>query len=76
MITIVCVQSTAHADPPSQDGKIKFYNFDELLIDGEGKKPKGILINPRGRVRFDRLLNLKKSFIPKLMETAKDQTFR
>lgn len=73
---VVCAQTAVAAKPPAKSGKVKFYNFDELLIDGEIKKPKGILISPRGRVKFGRLLKLKKSFIPRLMETAKDPTLK
>jgi len=73
---VVCAQTAMAAKPPAKDAKVKFYNFDELLIDGEVKKPKGVLINPRGRVKFGRLLKLKKSFMPELFKTAKDPTFR
>jgi len=52
--------------------KTKFYNFDDMLIDGEIKKPSGLLTNVRDQVRFQRLLSLKKSFLPTLKRTAKE----
>jgi hypothetical protein len=56
--------------------KSKFYDFDEQLIDGEIKKPTTLYMNSREKVRFDRLLKLKKSFLPKLFETAKERVFK
>jgi hypothetical protein len=42
--------------------KSKFYDFNNQLIDG--------------KINFDRLIKLKKSFLPKLYETAKEKIFR
>jgi len=56
--------------------KAKFYDFSEQLIDGEIKRPTTLYTNAREAVRFERLLKLKKSFLPKLFETAKDPVFR
>ena len=58
------------------DTRIKFYNFDEILIDGEIKKPTGLLTDVRTRARFNRLMNLQKSFIPNLMDTAKEKRIK
>ena len=46
------------------------------MIDGEIKKPTGQYINSRQRARFDRLLNLKKSFLPKMFLTSKEKIFK
>ena len=56
--------------------KSKFYDFGEMLIDGEIKKPTALYTDARQKVKFDRLLKLKKSFMPALMESSKDQVFK
>ncbi len=62
----------------AQDGdvKTKFYNFDDLLIDGQYKKPQMLYTDARQKVKFERLLKLKKDFLPKLKSTAKDASLR
>ena len=64
--------SEAHAKPP----KSKFYDFSDQVIDGEIKKPTALYTNSRNKVEFDRLLKLKKSFLPDLMETSKVKVFK
>ena len=56
--------------------KSKFYDFSEQLIDGEVKKPTTLYTDVRQQVRFNRLLRLKKSFLPKLFATAKERVFK
>ncbi|MCB9545044.1 MAG: hypothetical protein H6706_04035 [Myxococcales bacterium] len=65
-------------DAPAAGGetKTKFYNFDDLLIDGEYKKPQVLLMDARQKVKFERLLKLKKDFLPRLKATAKDAVLR
>jgi hypothetical protein len=58
------------------DVKIKFYNFDDLLIDGKVKKPQVLYTDARQKVKFNRLLKLKKDLIPRLKGTKKDATLR
>lgn len=58
------------------DVKTKFYNFDDLLIDGQYKKPQVLYTDARQKVKFERLLKLKRDFLPKLRGTAKDATLR
>jgi len=64
------------AAPTTPPYKTKFYNFDDLLIDGKITKPKILYIDPKQRAKFDRLLKLKKSFLPNLKNTAKDPSLR
>ena len=59
-----------------EDLKTKFYNFDEMLIDGEVKKPSGLLTNVRDQASFNRLLKLKKKFLPELKRSAKESTLK
>jgi hypothetical protein len=63
----------ALANPPV---KSKFYDFNEQLINGEIRKPTVIYTNARTRAKFDRLLKLKKSFLPQLFKTAKERVFK
>ncbi len=56
--------------------KTKFYNFDDLLINGQYKKPQVLYTDVKQKVKFERLLKLKKDFLPKLKNTQKDPTLR
>jgi len=56
--------------------KSKFYDFSDQLIDGKINKPTTLYTDARQRVRFDRLLKLKKSFLPQLFNTAKEKVFK
>lgn len=56
--------------------RAKFYDFNEQLIDGEIKKPTTLYTDARDKVKFDRLLRLKKSFLPDLFDTAKESVFK
>lgn len=56
--------------------KSKFYDFNDQIIDGEIKKPTTLYTNARQKVKFDRLMKLKKSFIPRLFMTAKEKVFK
>jgi len=63
-------------DVAAKKPKSKFYDFNEQLIDGEIKKPTTLYTDARNKVKFGRLLRLKKSFIPKLLVTAKEKVFK
>ncbi len=56
--------------------KSKFYDFSEQLIDGDIKKPTALYTDARQQVKFERLLSLKKSFLPALLDTSKDPVFK
>ena len=56
--------------------KSKFYDFNEQLIDGQIKKPTTLYTDSREQVKFDRLLKMKKTFIPDLLNTAKERVFK
>ena len=68
--------SAAAAEPPKKDARTKFYNFDEIFITGEHKKPKILYIDIRKKVKFKRLLRMRKSFLPKLLGTGKEPALR
>lgn len=73
---ILLLASASFAKPPKSSARSKFYDFSEQLIDGEIKKPTNLYVDSRTRVKFDRLLKLKKSFLPDLFKTAKERVFR
>ncbi len=56
--------------------KSKIYDFNEQIIDGEIKKPTTLYMDSREKVKFDRLMKLNKSFLPKLFATAKEKVFK
>ncbi len=62
--------------PKNSTPKTKFYNFDDLLINGEYRKPQVLYVDSSQRVKFERLLKLKKDFLPKLKNTEKDPSLR
>jgi hypothetical protein len=74
-MVLMCGAPMLHAEakPPS---KSKFYDFGEQLIDGEIRKPQAIYTDSRARVKFERLLKLKRSFMRDLMQTSKEKVFK
>ncbi len=69
--------ASALAAPPAGGGeKAKFYDFSDQLIDGEIKKPTALYTDARQKAKFDRLLSLKKSFLPAMFQTSKERVFK
>ena len=75
LLALAVTPATVSAQDDSKS-KTKFYNFDDLLIDGQYKKPQVLYTDARQKVKFERLLKLKKDFLPKLKATAKDGALR
>lgn len=75
-LLVTPLAATAQEEGGGDDVKTKFYNFDDLLIDGQYKKPQVLYTDARQKVKFERLLKLKKEFLPKLKATAKDASLR
>ena len=67
---------TGLATAQNSNVKTKFYNFDDLLIDGKVKKPQILYTDARQKEKFGRLLELKKDFLPNLKNTAKEPILR
>lgn len=66
-------------DKPAAAGdavKTKFYDFNDMLIEGAYKKPQVLYTDARQKAKFERLLKLKRDFLPQLRSTAKDATLR
>lgn len=59
-----------------KDEKARFYDFSDQLIDGEIKRPTALHVESRTRAKFDKLLKLKKSFRPAMIETAKERILK
>ena len=65
------------AKPPKNAGvKSKFYDFSDQLIDGEIRRPTALFTDSRQKAKFDRLLRLKKSFLPAMFRTSKEKVFK
>jgi len=64
----------ARAGPPRPNSK--FYDFSEQVIDGQIKKPTALYTDARQKIKFDRLLKLKKSFLPDILNSAKNPVFK
>ena len=60
----------------SADPKSKFYDFSDQLIDGEIRRPTALYTDARQKAKFDRLLRLKKSFLPAMFRTSKEKVFK
>ena len=53
--------------------KVRFYNFEFQLIEGVPKIPDITYETGQRKIQHTRLLNLKKSFMPALLESSKDK---
>jgi len=77
LVTIfTSVALSISAAPPKNNEKSRFYDFEEQLIDGEIRTPTFLYTSARQQARFDRLLSLKKSFLPRLFSTSKERVFK
>ena len=76
MLFVSFLATSAMASNPPSNTKSKFYDFSEQLIDGQIRKPSVTYTNGRDRVRFGRLLRLKRSFLPKIFDTARNRVFK
>ncbi|MFB6352282.1 MAG: hypothetical protein ABEN55_13110, partial [Bradymonadaceae bacterium] len=56
--------------------KSKFYDFDDMLVDGELKTPDIHRTEARGEAKFERLLELKKSFLPKVQQSTEEDALK
>ena len=65
----------------AQDGeggeeRSKFYDFDDMLIDGQFKKPDIMREKAREKASFGRLSKLKKGFLNKVIKTSEEQALQ
>ena len=79
LVTLAVLSVLSFISAYAQNGtttKTKFYNFDDLLINGRYRKPQVLYTDARQKVKFERLLKLKKDFLPKLKSTQRDPSLR
>ena len=76
VLLLLVLASTFVLGQEKNKSKTKFYNFDDLLINGEYKRPQVLWTDSRQKVKFEKLLKLKKDFLPKLESTKKDPSLR
>jgi len=74
LLLVLAFSLPAIAKPPAS--KSKFYDFSDQLIDGEIRKPTALYTDARQKAKFDRLLRLKKSFLPAMFQTSKEKVFK
>lgn len=73
---VLAVALVAFAAPAfAQDGDVetRFYDFNDMLIDGELQRPEGMFATERGSARFDSLLDLNASFVDEIEEGAEEE---
>lgn len=77
-VAILFAASGAFAqDGDGGDGeKSKFYDFDDMTVNGELKTPDVQRMEARGEAKFKRLLELKKSFLPKVQKTTAEDALQ
>jgi|TARA_Y100000593_G_scaffold92801_1_gene185592 hypothetical protein len=75
MGVVLCVlTNNIQASQPKPNAK--FYDFSEQVIDGHIKKPTALYTDARQKVKFNRLLKLKKSFLTAALNSAKEPVFK
>ena len=76
LLTIALISLCAQSAWAQEDSKIKFYDFDDLLINGQYQKPTVLYTDSKKKVKFAKLLTLKKEFLKRLQDTAQDSSLR
>jgi len=77
MVLFLVPATTFAKKPNSAPVKAKFYDFSDQLIDGRVKKPHAIYTSVRQRVKFGRLLRIRRDFMGRtLQNTARDPVFK
>jgi len=74
LASFLFISTSLASSPPQQ--RSKFYDFNEQVIDGEIRKPTALYTDARQKAKFERLLRLKRSFLPKLFNTSKLKVFK
>jgi hypothetical protein len=77
-VLIALTSANAFAQDGGGDGgqKSKFYDFDDMTVDGELKTPDVHRTEARGQAKFQRLLDLKKSFLPKVQQSTEEEALK
>ena len=76
-IAMILAGSTLLASTASaQEPPTKFYDLEAMLVDGQVKAPEILLTKKSERAKFERMISLKRSFLPKIQETTAQPAFR
>ena len=62
--------------PSMAKEEVKFYDFSDMMINGDFKKPDMLKIKDKKGAKFSRMLKLKASFVNKLEKTDKDSSIK
>jgi hypothetical protein len=73
---VLLMSAGAFAQDDGGDTKSKFYDFEDMLVDGQIKRPDMERMDVQGNAKFDRLLDLKKSFLSKVQESTAEGALR
>ena len=76
VLTLMFILLSAQVLWAQEDSKTKFYDFDDLLINGQYQKPTVLYTDSKKKVKFAKLLTLKKEFLKRLQDTAQDASLR
>lgn len=76
MVLVATIGMSSSAFAQDGETKTKFYDFDDMLIDGQLKTPDLLKSEAREKAKFKRLLSLKKSFLPKIRESAEERALQ
>ncbi|RDV39997.1 hypothetical protein FRC96_20330 [Lujinxingia vulgaris] len=59
-------------DAEEGETRSRFYDFENMLVEGEFRSPDLMNMEGRGQAQFQRLLDLKTSFLPKIQESTEE----
>lgn len=72
--TYASAQDAEGGDGAGGEVETRFYDFNDMLIDGEFMRPEGMFTRARDSARFERLLDLRREFIDEIEESAKEES--
>lgn len=75
-VAVLLMSAGAFAQDGGGEEKSKFYDFEDMLVDGQIKRPDMERMDVQGNAKFDRLLDLKKSFLSKVQESTAEGALR
>lgn len=79
-LTLTLLSAGASAAPavpePCSEGQCRFYTFGGTVVDGKRLAPAALYIAARERPSFKRLMKLRKSFLPRLVDSGREAMTR